>query len=261
MNEQFECIQCKKSFINKCHKNTRKFCSKSCWATYCNRNIKRPKKTQSISLFCIKCGIQFIVLRRYMKIRKYCSKSCARSKLEYLPKKCPCGKIIITKNINKVYCSLSCRSKYRMRKGIYSLPKHKQVCKMCGKTFSKYQQSIFCSKKCHTEHCRTQEYRIKESMKQTKEKIFNGFKQKNRLRDMGRKEYIKWRNAVFYRDNYKCQKCNSVKKLEAHHLKSYSKFPELRYDVSNGITLCKECHQQVDKVRYLFFKKEASYAV
>ena len=27
-------------------------------------------------------------------------------------------------------------------------------------------------------------------------------------------------------------------KLEAHHILSWSKFPELRYEVNNGITLC-----------------------
>lgn len=56
-------------------------------------------------------------------------------------------------------------------------------------------------------------------------------------------EYYTWRNEVFKKDNYKCNCCkDSTKKLNAHHLKSFSRFPELKFDVTNGITLCKDCH-------------------
>ena len=62
-------------------------------------------------------------------------------------------------------------------------------------------------------------------------------------------EYQEWRKDVFERDSYTCQKCgarNGLGKtlyLEAHHMKSFSKYPKLRFDVDNGITLCKEfCH-------------------
>ena len=52
-----------------------------------------------------------------------------------------------------------------------------------------------------------------------------------------------WRNAVFNRDGYKCQKCNQIGgELNAHHIKRFAKYPELRFDVSNGITLCVNCH-------------------
>lgn len=54
-----------------------------------------------------------------------------------------------------------------------------------------------------------------------------------------------WRKSVFERDNYTCQKCGAYGgKLHPHHIKSWSKFPELRLDVSNGITLCVPCHQK-----------------
>jgi hypothetical protein len=64
------------------------------------------------------------------------------------------------------------------------------------------------------------------------------------------KEYASWRLAVFERDNYECKKCNSRSKkrapiyLEAHHIKSFSKYTELRFDVNNGITLCSKCHKK-----------------
>lgn len=60
--------------------------------------------------------------------------------------------------------------------------------------------------------------------------------------------YTDWRNAVFNRDNYTCQDCQQHGgQLEAHHLKSWAKFPELRYELSNGQTLCKTCHKIANK--------------
>ena len=70
------------------------------------------------------------------------------------------------------------------------------------------------------------------------------------MRDRLRKsrEYKNWRKAVFERDNYTCQKCYSRNGngkyiyLEAHHIKSWAEYPKLRFDISNGTTLCKQCH-------------------
>jgi hypothetical protein len=58
--------------------------------------------------------------------------------------------------------------------------------------------------------------------------------------------YKEWRLSVFNRDNFTCQKCNMVGgKLEAHHIKKFHDFPELRFDVANGITLCRNpCHME-----------------
>lgn len=57
-------------------------------------------------------------------------------------------------------------------------------------------------------------------------------------------EYKQWRNGVMKRDKRKCRMSNDdcEGKLTAHHILSWSKFPNLRYDIKNGITLCHYHH-------------------
>lgn len=55
-------------------------------------------------------------------------------------------------------------------------------------------------------------------------------------------KYRQWRSAVFDRDNYTCQHCTSTSKLQSHHILSWSNHIGLRYDISNGLTLCITCH-------------------
>lgn len=61
-------------------------------------------------------------------------------------------------------------------------------------------------------------------------------------------EYKQWRAKVFARDGFTCQICGQTgNELNAHHIKPWAKYPNLRFEISNGITLCKSCHKLVHK--------------
>jgi 5-methylcytosine-specific restriction endonuclease McrA len=65
-------------------------------------------------------------------------------------------------------------------------------------------------------------------------------------------EYKKWRLSVFERDNYTCVHCGDSRggNLQADHIKPFAIYPEFRFDLGNGRTLCKPCHQSTPSWGY-----------
>jgi 5-methylcytosine-specific restriction endonuclease McrA len=122
------------------------------------------------------------------------------------------------------FCSRSCADagKQRREKVMVSI-----TCKHCGKqkSFRKGQErSTFCSRSCHGKF-------FKEAASRSATTY--------RKRDV---EHRIWRRAVIERD-LKCQRCGRTDvTLHAHHKESYSDNPELRYELSNGESLCTDCH-------------------
>jgi len=79
-------------------------------------------------------------------------------------------------------------------------------------------------------------------IRKEKNPMWKGGMGTKRHQAMGRIEYIIWRTETFKRDKYICQICGKKGYLEADHKVPWSLNENKRYEISNGITMCKECH-------------------
>ena len=76
------------------------------------------------------------------------------------------------------------------------------------------------------------------------EKSYRWIKDRSKLKKSENKQddiqYMYWRKEVRKRDYNKCRlsndKCNG--RIETHHIFDWINYPELRYIINNGITLC-----------------------
>lgn len=158
------------------------------------------------------------------------------------------------------------RNKYgRFMAGFPSLrdAKFYKECKQCGATFKsqphreKNGRGKFCSIECRSKGIFTPEVRLKMSLARKGKPNPNlqgekchfwkgGVTPKNKKIRMSL-EMKKWRDTIFKRDGYKCKICSKIGGvLNADHIKPFSKFPHLAFDISNGRTLCVECHKSTD---------------
>ena len=91
---------------------------------------------------------------------------------------------------------------------------------------------------------------ISKSHKGEKSYLWKGGVTPENLRIRNGLKYRLWRTSVFERDDYTCQSCEvrsgNGKKvvLNADHIKQFAYYPELRFELSNGRTLCVPCHRK-----------------
>lgn len=237
----------------------RKYCSKECKANFSTSSTRFKNKNRSIIITC-PCGKEFKTFISHN--RKYCSVKCYYDELKNKPiahlkglvrtknpknfiiKICPCGKEFESyKSHNRKYCNTKCRSKYRIVDWKNPEKSIEKECEICNKKFISLKTSHrrFCCIECKNIYI-SQEYRGKNHHCWKENKKRNLFKSTI--------EWKEWREEVFKRDNYTCQYCNIKGNcLEPHHLKSKQCFPELVYNVDNGITLCKKHHRLLHRLK------------
>ena len=142
------------------------------------------------------------------------------------------------------------------RKGFYF------NCLQCGNTFWRQPSAI---KKGQNKYCSKNCYQIKQKgvtkvsgfalkpLMGKDNKNWKGGITPETIKIRNSKEYKEWRMYVFIRDNFTCQDCKARcgngenVYLEAHHIKPFATQKELRFDINNGITLCKKCHSKKPK--------------
>lgn len=59
-------------------------------------------------------------------------------------------------------------------------------------------------------------------------------------------QYKLWKRSVLERDKKKCIWCSSEADLNVDHIKPFALYPELRFAIDNGRTLCAPCHRTTD---------------
>lgn len=235
--------------------STQKWCDtclrKTC--EYCGKSFHFGKKTKAEKArFCsVECRISW--MKREMVGEKAANyrngNRCKKIKVNCSV----CGKEIMrekgqAESWNVHFCSDECRgiyqSKHRRGKNNPRYNRVKVICEWCEKEFetvpSVRNKVRFCSMKCRNNW-------QSEMMKGANHYNWKGGTSAERSRISVSREYKEWRLKVFRRDNFTCQHCgdNRGGNLNAHHIKSFKDYPELRFDVKNGITLCESCHIKV----------------
>lgn len=97
----------------------------------------------------------------------------------------------------------------------------------------------------------SKEGRERQALKVAGEKchFWKGGTTKTNLLIRKQREHRVWRKEVFEYDNYTCWICEDRNGnghgviLNPHHLKKFSDYPKLRFEVNNGLTLCEFCHR------------------
>jgi hypothetical protein len=191
---------------------------------------------------CSKCGKEFQhkPTSKLYEIDGLCCKcrSLLPENLDKLrkTKECPvCGKMILK---SSDYCNRCSQlgELNRMYTDGHSVTT--RTCEKCGKILSNHTQQGFCNS------CRDRSG--------SKGSNYRGSHYSNRI--YSTKEYLDWKLNVYERDNFTCKCCGSSGcKIDAHHIYPKSEFPDIVFDVSNGITLCKKCH-------YSTYSKELKFA-
>lgn len=220
------CENCGKTFQCSSNNRTRKSCSEECrYALTGHKNSTEP-----VIIYCERCGKAFEATPyQAEKGKRFCSFDC--------------------KNPPAYSTCLNCGIRFR-----HAPSAHPKYCSRACVDSSE-QRSIEISNRVKTAW-QTEETRLNmmkgiESRSELDEWKSAAHFQKgdkhprykgNRTARISNYEHKKFVKAVLRRDKYTCQQCGSKQFIQVHHIKSWADYPELRYEASNGVALCEECH-------------------
>ena len=180
-----------------------------------------------------------------------------------------CLKKFFDKKNTRVFCSVHCSAKFSKAQNLLKWRGRKTgkfiSCYICKKITYKYPRDIkrnskrmFCGQNCFIKWTQT-EYSIEQKLKGTQPPVLSGINSPAWKGGISRAyktgyysiKYRNWRKQVFERDNFECQKCfqKRGKYITAHHIKSWRNYLDLRYELSNGVTLCELCHNETDNYK------------
>ena len=146
------------------------------------------------------------------------------------------------KRVKDQFCSKRCHDDWQRKRALETGRRIRKKCKVCGSAFS--------VERCYRKRFSTCDKPECRSVNKSKELNPNwrGGVTKSRKAAMSLTIYKRWRDAVFKRDKYTCVKCGKRGgNLNADHIKPWAFFPELRFSVKNGRTLCLRCHKKTYK--------------
>lgn len=122
------------------------------------------------------------------------------------------------------------------------------VCETCSTVFTpeyRTKRKRFCSRRCMG---RSQAGEEPQQLKKNRGRKPRTYHLRTDIRSQhAGAEYADWRKKVFERDDYTCQICKvRGGRLNADHIKDWAAFPLLRFDITNGRTLCVPCHKTTE---------------
>lgn len=201
---------------------------------------------------CAQCGKEFY--SRSTKA-KYCNRICYVLSMVLPAKTCPtCNKPFRATHNYITYCSPDCFHKSRRGAHNSNWTERASTCLRCGKTYvhrprHETEPQVYCSASCYHAD-------LKERQRGENNNFWKGGKTQKQKLIRNSKPYEKWRKAVFERDAYTCRDCKRRGVyLQAHHLYPFADFPHLHLTVSNGRTLCKDCHAKTKGREYEYLKE------
>lgn len=183
---------------------------------------------------CDSCGNDIRKHHSRCGKNNFCCRECYldfRKAVEY---KCEgCGKVFkgTPANANR-FCSRDCYDSW------HDIKNKQRECPTCKTLFlAKSSKDVYCSWECYNgdrhmpkgeDHWNWQDGITTEKEKERKTP-----------------EYYRWRLSVLKKDDYTCQKCGKKDDLRVHHIYSFAHYRELRYETSNGVVVCEDCHKDI----------------